>query len=476
MNQYYYTNLADSVLYTNLRIHFTNIISYQENCYKKQEKTVLSECAEKLTELLEYINNQEDCEEVLVLSLNQICDNRLFFVLKPELIDLLKSLIIKKRLVISICEEFTLCSYTLNFLQKCILRLCKGQTNSDSVFVSSVFPILGSHNHIETSSKNALAILLGYYPACLEWKNGIFIEYDRYGNEKRRFEKFSDFKEYAVYKNGRKRTQQQHGVYTAMLKYIEEQQKNQKSEWIDQNPFRNLNSIKKFQNEEAVLFIKKLYELDEFCKKNNAFVQITDFCKKNKVYGIRDVLRLLLNNKALTGEIVDFAGGKMVADEKIKNSIIGLLKNISENPNYRNRSSIYSNLKNEMERIAKESSFAETEISEEAALKIYNHFYPKTGKAKNLLYRRTLITVIFMIDYAYNIFQCLLSTEKGIMIESYVSIVNINGGHKLGLNKKKSFQTRKAAYSIEKNEDGKEMLIRKEISNQEDRMCEKTDF
>lgn len=379
--KFFYTNLADSVIYAGFKGHQYNVANSNiANLYQNI-----------LIELLNFLNDDRNSDIGIILTLNQICDNRfLNFENQEGNFKIISELIINGRLKISYFGEYDLVTYTLNALRNCVKRLCKGNTSPDMVYISSLFPELGIDNN-DSTSRSRLKLLLGYDPTYLS-----YIE-DEDLFELRTGDRLS-FKHLET-KSSRTN---KYGLYTALKKYAENPAE---SDWLQigyMTAFKTTGICRSIIN-----WIKNLVELNNLAKKYNALVKNVSFDGERS---LPRILSGILENNELLNEKLDLWLGNSQNLELIKEGIKEILRKLSKNSN---RTAMYINIKSYM------NEFAESHKDNRDLFRRFNTV--TTNATGQLPYQKVFFTILNVIDYAYNLLNMFFSTSECTIIEGFSS-------------------------------------------------------
>lgn len=377
---FFYTNMSDSVIFAGFKGH-------QYGISGDNDETISELYKKSLIDFLTLVNNDKNSDAGVVLTLNQICDNRfLNFENQNETFNLLSELIIKGKLKISYYNEYNLVTYTLDALKKCIKRLSKGNTAPDMLYISSLFSELGIDNG-DSVSRRRLMLLLGYDLSYIE-----YIENDIFRLKDDKPVDFNYFEEKSVFEN-------KYGLYTALKKYADNPKE---SSWLTSQNLWTLNKIK--IEISSITWIKNLVELNNLAKEYNALVPNVSKCTLKKV------MSGLLSNEELINEKLDFWLGSIKNKEAIKDGIKEILKKLIEDSN---RTAMYINIRTYMK------EFAENHKDDENLFKKFNT--STNTKTKKLPYQRVFFTILNVVDYAYNLLNMFFSTSDCTIVEGFIN-------------------------------------------------------
>lgn len=386
---YNYTNVMDSVIYAGFKGHQYNIQSDTIDDTIEDNKVTVSELFKKeMDQLLKDTLKSND--NGIVLTLNQICDNKyLWFEKQNEHFDMLSKLISNGKLKISTYNDHDLISYTKKNLEDCLKRLCGGDISSDMVYISSLFPVLGIDN-TPTPTRRRIEALLGW---CSD------INYDKEAKKFCSGKKSRNLEELIKDRTG--------GLYTAFLKRYSGQQITLEDCML---PFQ-FDNRDYLHKQNIKYWIEKLFELNEIAHQNKAFLP--------NVYSgfqLDAVIKYLLNEKNIIDKKLDFwLGDNMHHKADIKHGILTVLERLAI---YKNRTSMYIHIRDEME------SFAIRNVDK----LYYNRFHIKHGRSiKYMPYQPVFYACLAAIDFAYNLLNTLYAAQSTVMLEYDFAIKRTGG-------------------------------------------------
>lgn len=386
-----YTNLADSIVYAGFQGHQYGFLKSLVS-----EVNLSTVYKGELMQLLKDTLNGDDT--VLVVTLNQICDNRyLLLEDQKEHFEILKRLIENGKLKISTypvdCKlpgspNHTLISYTEQALVKCLKRLCKGENSPDLVYISSLFPDLGDNSNPAFAAARGIKRLLGSYPKELTYneKRNIFsYKKEKIKNESRTEDWVECTLDYLW--QSKKRS---YGYYVALKKY------NTTDSFHANDLCTDISNC-----DEIMMWLGYLFELHEIAQNKGAYIP-------NVRTGIRlnHVMQYVLLEKKELNKRLDMWLGNIEDKEIVKLYIIKILDDLLE---YKNRTDMYINIKRLMDK------YYYDVVKTDHNSHVCDLF--DTSEKKRMRYKRVLYTIQSAIDWTYNILNTLLASDKCTMRE-----------------------------------------------------------
>ena len=380
-----YTNLADSVIFANFKGHQ----------YGNNNENVSFLYKDSLIDFLSAVNNDRNSDVGVIMSLNQICDNRFLNLENQEdTFNLISGLIRKGKLKISYYNGYDLVSYMLESFKKCIKRLSKGDISPNMVYISSLFPELGIDNK-DFVSRRRLKFMLGYDPSYIKYIGDDTFELKIRKKYKYSFKKvsFEELEKKSVIMN-------KYGIYTALKKYSENPHK---SRWLTVDNLCVSDPC-------IVTWIKNFVELNRLAEEYNALIPNVSECTLQKV------MSGLLNNEELINEKLDFWLGNTKNRQAIKEGIKEILQKLTEDSN---RTAMYINIKTYMNELAEKHKENEA---------LFRKFSTVTEhKTKTLSYQRVFFTILNIVDYAYNLLNMFFSTSNCMILEEFLNFKSESG-------------------------------------------------
>jgi hypothetical protein len=410
----YYMNMFDSTILANFKGHIENTDDFF-SVYNKESESKYSFIA-TLRSTLEKLKKGND---TLVMTLNQICDNRILFT--EDIPKILCQLLESGKLKISCYNGFDLLSYSTNALEQCLIRICSSTPDFGNKYISSLFPDLGKEYNTKSATKrNRVASLLGR-----NYKDLTYVDeknYFKYASQK--VICFKDFSIKVKNHNYTYRKKKRYGYYTFLKKCVNRYKKLLSSSNFDANDIlkEDIEFPSQVQHTPKLLalWVNNLIKLHECAVKNNAYIENTKYkdehpCLVNKKFSCLGwILNGFIQNETLFNEKLSFWLESGFLQPKlilpVKEGIKSILLDLCNDS--KNRSQMYSNAKNIMERYSQtlddddlKRYFKTTNLSDEEDRRRY--------------YTEVYHIVVMCVDFAYNIQNMFYSNEDLSIIEMY---------------------------------------------------------
>ena len=366
--EFIYTSLLDSVIFAE-----NGFKGHQYDLKDDSGVSLRDNIANGTTKLIQNIKNGDFG---LVMTLNQICDNR--FIWFSQNINDIFDLIKQGKVKVSTYGNNNILTYTKNALEECLKRLCGDATEPDNVYISSMFPLMEQNTN--KPSRKGIERLLG---------RSKDLYYDgRFYVIKKGAKSYIDLNDFIENKN------LTCGIYTAFCKYERERT-------IKENDCIIPGISETLSSDLIKNWIENLFKMHEELEKSHAYES-----NKRKGFKLNDVLDYLLDerNIIIIEEKMDILLGRANIDQRdaVKTGIFKILRKSSQ---YEKRTAMYLEIRNLME------EYAESRCKEDETL--YNKFHTKNVDVSGRLpYQRIYYVILALIDYAYNILNMLYSSES----------------------------------------------------------------